>query len=266
MSRLGEMLANAAKVTDGRASVEISSAWSQGRATYGGLGAALAVRTMRECAPTDRHLRSMVLSFAAPIPFGTIDIETETIRSGKSATTIAARLKSGDQTATMIQAAFGAARDEKAVEGQTAPNMPAMDSKLISTPEDAPFLPEFIKRLEIKWVGTGIPMTGSNDQQFQAFVRLRNSNDVAPLEQLITLADMPPPVMLSHYQNPVNAASMTWALDIVASPADHISEWLYLDYRLNAASEGYSQQSGRIYSSTGKLLAISHQCMAYFGK
>ena len=32
-----------------------------------------------------------------------------------------------------------------------------------------------------------------------------------------------------------------------------------------AAAQGYTQQSGRIYSEDGELCALSRQCMVYFG-
>ena len=33
---------------------------------------------------------------------------------------------------------------------------------------------------------------------------------------------------------------------------------------LDAAADGYTQQSGRIYEESGRLCALSRQCMAYF--
>ncbi|MFN3164056.1 MAG: hypothetical protein ACE37N_11390 [Pseudohongiellaceae bacterium] len=49
-------------------------------------------------------------------------------------------------------------------------------------------------------------------------------------------------------------------------PAERIaSDWFYLQFTAEAAAEGYTQQSGRIYSESGELCALSRQCMVYFG-
>jgi acyl-CoA thioesterase len=34
---------------------------------------------------------------------------------------------------------------------------------------------------------------------------------------------------------------------------------------VEAAENGYTQQSGRVYDENGRLCALSRQCMVYFG-
>ncbi|HAU08532.1 MAG TPA: thioesterase family protein, partial [Gammaproteobacteria bacterium] len=75
----------------------------------------------------------------------------------------------------------------------------------------------------------------------------------------------PPPFLLCHYDKPfVPASSVSWGLEFIVDPADVKGEWFYLDFDLDAAADGYTQQSGRIYEESGRLCALSRQCMAYF--
>ncbi len=81
---------------------------------------------------------------------------------------------------------------------------------------------------------------------------------------IITLADLPPPLMLSHFKSQIMVSSLSWSLEFVCPPETIKSEWFYLDYTLEAAADGYSQQDGRIFTEDGTLVAISRQCMVYF--
>ncbi|MBL4838952.1 MAG: thioesterase family protein, partial [Kordiimonadaceae bacterium] len=57
---------------------------------------------------------------------------------------------------------------------------------------------------------------------------------------------------------------LSWALEFVCAPEDIETDWFYLEYTLEAASGGYTQQSGRIFDEHGNLCAISRQTMLYF--
>ena len=87
-----------------------------------------------------------------------------------------------------------------------------------------------------------------------------------PTEKLVTIADIPPPLILSHYEKPpVPSSSLTWSLEFVIPPRDVIGDWFYLEYYLEAAAAGYMQQAGKIWDESGQLCALSRQCMVYFG-
>lgn len=111
-----------------------------------------------------------------------------------------------------------------------------------------------------------LPFSGNTDRHLNIWARHRQDPVSFPVEKLVAIADVPPPVVLSWFETPpVPASSLTWALEFVKPPAEIHSEWFYLDYEMEAAADGYSQQSGRIYSEDGELCALSRQCMVYFG-
>jgi acyl-CoA thioesterase len=126
-------------------------------------------------------------------------------------------------------------------------------------------MPTFLKQFEGCWVGDALPFSGSKARRLNMWVRHRCEMSSYPAEKLIAIADMPPPVLLSHYDKPfVPASSVSWGLEFLVDPSEVTGEWFYLDFDLDAAAEGYTQQSGRIYEESGRLVALSRQCMVYF--
>ena len=63
----------------------VSEDWLQGRSAFGGLQAALALRAMRERVPVDMPLRSLQVTFIAPVPAGPVSIRAQRLRAGRSA-------------------------------------------------------------------------------------------------------------------------------------------------------------------------------------
>ena len=93
----------------------------------------------------------------------------------------------------------------------------------------------------------------------------KNSLEQFPAEKLVALADIPPPVILSHFQKPlIPSSSLTWNLEFVMTPDSIPGDWFYLEFVVDAASNGYTQQSGKIYTEQGQLCALTRQCMVYF--
>jgi len=87
-----------------------------------------------------------------------------------------------------------------------------------------------------------------------------------PIEKMVVIADMPPPLILSHFKvPPVPSSSLTWSLEFVIPPEEIDSEWFYLEFLIESAANGYTLQSGRIFTEDGQLCALSRQCMVYFG-
>src|SRR6202030_2120298 len=88
----------------------IGDDWSQGRATFGGMVAALGNEAMRRLVPADRKLRGLETVFAGPALAGTVRIESEVLRVGKAVTIASARLWSADKIAATLTGTYGLAR------------------------------------------------------------------------------------------------------------------------------------------------------------
>ena len=247
---------------NGQYTAEMTPNWQQGRTAFGGIVAALGYRAAALEAGTSSPVRSVMVNFIGPLGAGTCDIEVETLRTGKSVAQYGVTIKQDAAYVCQMTVVFGAARDGAVVtaeQGQFA----APFEKLQDAPR-LPFMPQFLDNFQVRWLGTGVPASGTRDTEAQIWARLIDGAGDYPVEGALAIADMPPPIMMSHYSKRIMASSMTWKLEFVEQPARAAGNWYYLDFKLEAAAEGYSQQAGSIYDESGKLVMLGHQCMAYF--
>ena len=240
-----------------------TEAWTQGRSAFGGLSTALAVCGAAKLLQSSQPARSLMVSFIGPIPPGEVTVLPRIQRQGKNVTQLSAELLSGEELCLQVMAVFGNARDTHKV---------VPDPGFAPAPRDAgkgfdrnPVGPPFLRYFEGCWTGGGIPFSGSRDNRLGIWVRHNSDMKEFPVEKIVALADIPPPVILSHYSEPaVPASSLTWSLEFVMEPETVESDWFYLDYQVDHAEHGYTQQSGKLFTESGKLCALSRQCMVYF--
>jgi acyl-CoA thioesterase len=241
----------------------IPNGWSQGRAAYGGLVGAIAATSMRKMIGDGcPAIRSFMGSFVAPVPPGDCSVESRLIRQGKNVTQMAADVVANDQVCFQALAVFGASRDTESVPNSFPFNPEPRDSVPLLVPN--PMMPPFLKFFDCHWTGGGIPLSGTKDRRLGLWVRHGSDVDAYPVEKIISLCDFPPPIMMSHYTKPVRVSSLSWSLEFTLPPEEVKSDWFYIDFNLDAAANGYSQQSGYIFTEQGELCAMSRQCMVYF--
>lgn len=250
-------------IIKGQNTTTITPNWMQGRATFGGLTVGIAVADMINALPEPRPLKSLMVSFVAPIGEGDIQASSQLLRVGKSVAQVQTTLSHNDgPPALVVLGAFGHDRPTKSVMDET-PFTPKPLADTHPMPARATGLPAFMQNFEVRWV-QGIPTTATNDTRLGMWVRHRDGADIPPLTRLIIAADIPPPIMMAHYDRPIMGSSLSWSLELLVDEDAMAGDWLYLDYQLEQAQGGYQVQSGRIYAENGTLLALSRQCMVYF--
>jgi acyl-CoA thioesterase len=170
----------------------------------------------------------------------------------------------GDQLCLQAMGVFGHGRPSRRVQAERPIEMAPPDSG-IAFDTHVRQLPSFLHFFEGSWVNGVMPFSGQTAREMKFWVRHRELLTDFPIERLVTLADIPPPVILSHYRTPpVPSSSLSWSLEFVEDPGTVDTDWCYLEFDLEAAAEGYTQQSGRLYDEQGKLLLMSRQCMVFF--
>ncbi|SDD32722.1 thioesterase family protein [Kordiimonas lacus] len=245
------------------AMTQVTPLWMQGRAAFGGLGAAMAATGMRQVLPEEKPMRSLMVSFVGPIPAEAVTVRSELLREGKNVSQATARVLAGDAVCLQASAAFGSARDTKAVAPAAAFRPEPRDSVPPMDPSRTP-LPSFLQNFDIHWTGDGIPTSNTGARRLGKWVRHKSDMSAFPVEKIIAVADIPPPLMMAHYDRRIMASSLSWSLEFVVPAHEVNSDWFYLDYSLEAAAGGYCQQSGQIFTESGDLVALSRQCMTYF--
>ncbi|PCJ24749.1 MAG: hypothetical protein COA96_08750 [SAR86 cluster bacterium] len=243
----------------------IDEIWSQGRSVFGGISAALAVTGMRKLLDSPQPLRSLMVSFIAPVLPGQVKVDAKILRQGRNVTQCSADVISDNNLCLQTMAVFGNSRE--AFKAPTQIEVaPLSRDKGIAFETYAKRLPRFLQRFDGCWVGGGIPFSGNFNPRLNMWVRHKSPLHGFPMEKLVTIADIPPPVILTHFKEPpVPASSLSWSLEFVVPPETITNDWFYLEFKVEAAADGYTQQSGNIYDESGRLLALTRQCMVYFG-
>jgi len=244
--------------------VPIDDSWRQGRAIFGGMGASVALEAASRDLDPDLPLRSVMTSFVAPPGDGDIHTESRLLRAGKSVTQVEGAMVQDGAVLTKVQAAFGADRAvTKSWDTTASSDIPSRDGF-----DDIPFqpglMPSFLQYFQVRWV-TLPPAFYDPSDTSQMWVRLRDPEvKTHPNAWMLSVCDMPPPIIMLHYDGLIRSSSLSWSLEFVQPPNTIDSDWFFLDYRLDSAAHGYSQQSGRIFDEHGRLVAYSRQCMVYF--
>src|SRR5690554_6594247 len=91
--------------------VSVPEGWTQGRALFGGLVAALMYRALELKLGAIAPLRSATINFVAPATSGDLQCEAEILRQGKSVTQGLCRAVQIGQVVAVLLASFGAARE-----------------------------------------------------------------------------------------------------------------------------------------------------------
>ncbi|MFM1895965.1 MAG: hypothetical protein RLZZ385_1039 [Pseudomonadota bacterium] len=239
-------------------------AWTQGRAAFGGLAAALASQGMAKILPQPQTIRSLMVSFIAPLPPDEVTVVPQIVRQGRNVTQTGAAVLAGDTVCLQAMGVFGNSRPGLQVKPDPG-FAPESRHPAASIHGSRRGLPPFLDYFEGFWTGGGVPFSGRGDHRLGIWVRHRSDMSEFPVEKILSVADIPPPIILSHFNAPpVAASSLTWSLEFVAPPESIDSEWFYLDYQVDHAADGYTQQSGKVFTEDGRLCALSRQCMVYF--
>ncbi len=247
-------------------SVVIPEGWGQGRATYGGLLAALMCSRLLHVVGEDRVLRSATVSFVGPVAPGAARLTVEVFRNGKSVTQAEARLYQDDEVFAVLLASFGATRPSRIV----VP--PVATAPVFKGPEDCramPYIPgvtpEFIQNIDMRWAEGAMPFSGVDTPDFGGWMRYRSPVHQMTLTHLFGLIDCWPPAVLSMFTAPAPASSMCWTIEFLHFPEDATADtWWQYQVRTDASAEGYAHTEANIWDDKGCLVAISRQTITVF--
>ena len=246
----------------------IPAQWSQGRASFGGLVAALQYEAMRARVPADRPVRSLAITFVGPAaPDVPVSFQAEVLREGKAVSQVLGRAVQNGQVVTLVQGSFGASRaSEVEIAAAPAPQMKHWDDC-----QELPYIPgvtpEFMRHLAMRWSIGGLPFTGNTSREMGGWVRLRNEVDAQPLSEayILALVDAWPPVSLGLMQGPAPASSLTWTLELLPQTQTFSgSDWWSYLANIEHGADGYHHIEAKCWAPDGSLMAISRQTVTVF--
>jgi acyl-CoA thioesterase len=253
---------------------EIPDDWLQGRTSFGGLVSVLAVQAMRDVAaaswPPEVALRALQTNFIAPVEGGPVDVEVQVLREGRSVRQVQARLMQRGEVAALAVGVFGSPRDSRLptfAPQRPAPVRPAED--IAAAPFVAGTRPNFVAHFDMRWSGGTPPFRGAAGVR-DASIHLRLLDDDAralpPELMAVMMADCSPTPVLSQFDRPTPASSVSWALELRPLPAgEPVDGWWRADNLALAAADGYVNQQSMLWSPSGALAALAYQVVAIYG-
>jgi acyl-CoA thioesterase len=248
----------------------IPADWQQGRTTFGGLIAALAVQAMRDIAGSawdaTVSLRALQTSFIGPVASGPVDVAVEVLREGKHVRQVQALVRQAGQTAAHLLGVFGSPRDT--VVPPMAPPQPAVarsPDDSIATPYIAGVTPEFTRHFDFRWGEGTMPYSGADSWHSRLHLRLK-SEVIHPELLTVLLADSPPSPVISRFTRPAPASSVSWELELrPVAAAEQGNAWWRVDTDVIAAAGGYVNQVSKLWTPSGELASIGYQVVAVYG-
>ena len=262
---LGTLLETFEDAADG-ADLRIPPDWMQGRAGYGGLVGALALKSMRSLVAPERKVRSLLIAFVAPVGPGDFTIQSRVLRAGKSVTQVEAKLMQAGQACCSAMGSFGTGR-ESAVRIPPAACPPMPDpAAAMELPYIDGLTPAFTRHFAYRWALGDLPFSGRGGREIGGWIQFRESTDCLSEEWLVALADAWPTPVLSMLTAPAPASTLTWELGFVHLNRDTCTQndWWGYHCTADSAEEGYVHERAAIWDPEGRLAAYSRQTATVF--
>lgn len=238
---------------------EVPTGWGQGRATFGGLVAAIGVALGRR--QTSRELRVVHVQFLAPVAPGPLQGQVEVLREGRTTTAVQVRLVQEGRLAVQLGLTFVVGRPAaKRVAGPPPPEW-ADPSAYPAMPYLEGVTPDFIRFADIRWVEGAPPFSGSDQAAIGGYMRFHNDDDAASIERLVGLLDLWPTPTLSVLDRPAPSSSMTWTMHLLTPPQPGHYRFRY---ETVFAAYGITTAVGHVWAPDGTYAAFMEQASAVF--
>jgi acyl-CoA thioesterase len=240
---------------DGRYRAVCTDAWSAAPGPNGGYVAAIVLRAMQAEAGPDRPVRSLTLHYLRPPRPGPLEVEVAVERTGRSLTTLTARLHQ-DGLLVIGVGAFAVDFAEHVAYSDPPPVAPPPPA-LQPVPAEVD-VPEIARRIKIAPV-LGSPLFSEADEAVTGgWIAFADGPQTLDAPALALLADawMPAPfVRMSAFRRaPTIDLTIHFRAPELLAAEPVLGLW-----RSRASHGGFFEEDGELWSADGVLLAQSRQ-------
>lgn len=252
----------------------IVDGWTQGRATFGGLIAALMYRAVILSQPKKRSLRTLTINFVAPAASGDIQFSVEVLRVGKSVSQILCRAQQGEQVVAVMQVSLAEERNSEIyVAPPSAPSFKPAE-QCVALPHAPGLTPEFTRHFDIRWAQGALPFCASAESVIGGWTRFKKDADgmdhdaSASVEHILALIDVWPPAVLPMFKKPAPISSLSWTVEIITDPSGTHSrantDWWQYHATTDTAEHGFAYIGAEFRNNADTLIALSRQTVMLF--
>ena len=251
------------RVDDGAFTGQIIPSWSVGRGPNGGFIAALIMRALLVTVnDPSRSPRSLTIHYLAPAEEGPVGVAIHVERTGRSLTTLSARVSQGERLIALALAAFGTPREAPSFSELTMPDVPAPELSMPFPPPGVA-LPPFTSHYTYRWSVGDLPFSGSSHARLGGWMRLAEPRQADAI-LVAAFMDAWMPAFFPRLTRPTMAAVPTVDLTIHFRTQLPLPDATPDDYYLGIftaphAVEGTFIEDGELWSRNGILIAQSRQ-------
>ncbi len=238
----------------------IPEAWSQGRACFGGLLLAQIARLGERVVSDGRPLRSMNVTYVAPVGPGPIEIEMKVLREGRSVSHVHGTIFQNGKPAVASMLAYATARPGSIeVPPSRLPDVPPAEEGN-QMPYNPPLTPQFSQHWDYRWTVDGLPFSGGDHAHVMGWIRPFVPTPV-DASLVLALLDAYPPPIWSKATGIFAASSLSSHYQIREIPqhADNPNPWFFYDGPAVAVGDGHSDVQARLWHEDGTLVALGIQ-------
>lgn len=263
MSKPGEEFSTVStwqSVREGVTAGCVPPSWGQGRASFGGLVVAIAVRPMLARVAKERWLRTVSTTFVAPLASAPAECHTQVLREGKALTTIESRIVQDGTVRCIAIATFAADRPVSAHVPPPAPPARAA-GQVMPFMEGA--MPAFLQHYNMRWDASSRD-DGTRDAHILGACSGTDDRE-ADVCDVLALLDVWPPALITIMKTFSAGSTACWTVDFVSSAIQgRTSAWWSYEVRAVAANGGYGQTQAWLWDPEGRAIARSTQLVAVF--
>jgi acyl-CoA thioesterase len=246
----------------GRFAARIDRGWWIVRGPNGGYIAAILVRALTAAVgDAARTPRSLTIHYTSPPVEGPAEIQTTVERSGRTMTTVSARLEQGGKLRAIALAAFGTARTGPEIRDATMPE--------VVPPERATPLPPPVTEMSMRQryesrSALGAIGARAAEAVTGGWIRLREEPHGVEPALVAAYTDAWPPAIFTR----VDPTGLMGGVPTVDLTVHFRAEWpAHLDptdfafvvFRSRVARGGFVEEDGEVWTRDGLLLAQSRQ-------
>ena len=259
------LLDRAREVTE-KTPLRVPGDWMQGRAGYGGLIGALALKAMRSQVPAERKVRSLLMAFVGPVGPAPFFIQTQKLQAGRSVTTVEAKVIQADTICCTAVSSFGADRKSAIQIAPIGRPQMAGPDEALELPYIEGLTPAFTRHFDYRWALGDLPFSGKGGHEMGGWIQFRERTDCLSEEWIVALADAWPTPVLAMLTEPAGFSTLTWGMEFVHLNRDTCSEDDWWAYRsvVDSAERGYVQEQSTVWDPEGQLAAFSRQTSTIF--
>lgn len=246
-------------VAEGRWAAEVDAAWFAPMGPNGGYLASIVLRALTEAvADPERAPRSLTLHYLRPPAAGRAEVAVTVERTGRSLTTLSARLEQDGRLCVLALAAFAVDMPSAAEYAATPPAATPFEAlPRIEAPEGTP---PITHRLDVRPAIGALPFSGADDARtggWLAFATPRAADALA----CATYVDAWWPAPFVRLTAPIAAPTIDLSIHFRARlPVSGAGAGPVLGlFTSRTSAEGFFEEDAELWSPDGVLLAQARQ-------